>query len=68
MAKRWYDKEEDIIGIQLQRGAYWKSIELQDGVIMDVSKKGRILGIEIPHAKKVFSQVTKQMLQAVAKS
>ena len=51
----WYDAEEDILNIQLQEKGYWKSVELSDGVVIDVSKDGKIIAIEILHAKKVFS-------------
>lgn len=60
----WYDEEEDIFGIQVFKGAYWKSIETPEGIVIDVSKDGKILGIEIPKAKKVFSGETKKVLQA----
>lgn len=61
--EKWYDKDEDIIGINLFKGDYWKSIELSNGVVIDVSKDGLILGIEIANAKKVFSGKTKKVLQ-----
>ncbi len=60
----WYDREEDILGIQLSRGAYWKSVELSNGIVFDISKTGKILGIEVPNAKRVFSGKTKKVLQA----
>ena len=59
----WYDKEEDIMGIQLFDGKYWKSIELSNGIIIDISEEGKIMGIEIANAKKVFSGETKKVLQ-----
>ncbi|HZX34685.1 MAG TPA: DUF2283 domain-containing protein [archaeon] len=59
----WYDEEEDIIGIQVFEGDYWKSVELPNGVVIDVSKEGKILGIEISNAKKVFSGETRKVLQ-----
>jgi uncharacterized protein YuzE len=59
----WYDKEEDIIGIQLFKGEYWKSIELPNGKVIDISKNGKIVGLEIANAKKIFSGETKQVLQ-----
>lgn len=59
----WYDKEEDILGIQLYTGDYWKSVELPSGIVIDVSKTGKILGIEISNAKRVFSGKTKKVLE-----
>ena len=37
-----YDKEEDILNIQIQDKEYWKSIELPNGIVIDVSKDGSI--------------------------
>ncbi len=55
MEKTWYDKEEDVLNIELHSGNYWKSIELPNGINIDVSKDGSITGIEILKASKVFS-------------
>lgn len=62
--QKWYDKEEDILGIQLFEGNYWKSIELPNGIVLDISKDGKILGMEIANAKKIFSGETKKVIQA----
>lgn len=61
----WYDEDEDILTIQIFRGDYWKSIELPNGLIIDISRDGKIISIEIPNAKKVFSGETKKVLQTV---
>lgn len=66
--KKWYDKEEDIIGLQLANGEYWKSIELPNGVVIDISKDGQIIGIEIHNAKQVFSGEARKVLQAAITS
>ena len=58
----WYDKEEDILNIQLKEG-YWKSIELPNGVIIDIAKDGTISGIEIMKASKIFSGDVKKVIQ-----
>lgn len=51
--EKWYDEEEDILNIQLNKNEYWKSI---DGLtIIDIDKKGNIKGIEILKASKIFS-------------
>ncbi|MFH1649538.1 MAG: DUF2283 domain-containing protein [Candidatus Woesearchaeota archaeon] len=59
----WYDKEEDILNIQLHDKEYWKSIELKD-ITIDISKDGTITGIEILHASHVFSGETKKVLES----
>ncbi len=50
----WYDKEEDILNIEIRMGKYWKSIELDNGIVIDIDKSGKILGMEILEASKVF--------------
>ncbi|MEK6936280.1 MAG: DUF2283 domain-containing protein [Nanoarchaeota archaeon] len=50
-----YDKEEDILNIEFSSGDYWKSIELPNGIIIDLNKNGKIKGIEILKASKIFS-------------
>lgn len=59
----WYDKEEDILNIQLKEG-YWKSIELPNGVVIDIAEDGTISGIEILRASKVFSGDVRKVIQS----
>ncbi len=60
----WYDEQEDIFGININaKKKYWKSIELKNGVIIDISKNGQIIGFEIPNAKKIFSGKAEKILQ-----
>ena len=40
--ENWYDKDEDIFNIQLKKEGYWKSVELPNGVIIDIAKDGSI--------------------------
>ena len=63
METTWYDKEEDVLNIELKKGKYWKSIELPNGIIIDVAKDGAILGIEILKASKVFSGDIKKVIE-----
>lgn len=58
----WYDKEEDILNIQLDQKGYWKSIELPNGVVIDISKSGSVIGIEILRASKIFSGDVKKVI------
>jgi len=62
--ENWYDEEEDILNIQLKGEGYWKSIELPNGVVIDVAKDGSIIGIEILRASKVFSGDVKKVIEA----
>ncbi|MBW3019393.1 DUF2283 domain-containing protein [Candidatus Woesearchaeota archaeon] len=63
MEKTWYDKKEDILNIELAKGDYWKSVELPNGVVIDIAKDGSITGIEIPQASKVFSGDIKKVIE-----
>lgn len=58
----WYDKEEDILNIQL-KNSYWKSIELPSGVVIDIAADGTIAGIEILGASKVFSGDVRKVIE-----
>ena len=61
----WYDKEEDILNIEINSGEYWKSIELPNGVVIDLDKNGKIKAIEILKASKVFSGDAKKVIEVV---
>ena len=63
-----YDDEEDILSIQLSNEAYWKSIELPNGVVFDVAKDGKITAIEILRASKVFSGDVKKVIELAKQS
>jgi len=58
-----YDKEEDILNVQLQEKGYWKSVELPNGIIIDITKEGKIMAIEILRASKVFSGDAKRVIE-----
>ena len=55
MKEMWYDKEEDILNVEVKKGEYWKSIELPNGIVIDVGRDGSIVAIEIARASQVFS-------------
>ena len=63
MEEVWYDKEEDILNIELQKKDYWKTVELPSGINIDIAKDGTITGIEILKASKVFSGDVKKVIQ-----
>lgn len=58
----WYDRDEDVLNIQLKEG-YWKSIERPNGIIIDVAKDGTITAIEILRASKVFSGDVRKVIE-----
>ncbi len=61
--EQWYDEDEDILNLELNNGEYWKSIELPNGIVIDVDKQGKILAIEIMGAKKIFSGDVESVLK-----
>ena len=61
----WYNKEEDILNIELINSDYWKSIELPNGVIIDIDKDGKIKGIEILRASKIFTGDVKKVIESI---
>lgn len=62
MKQIWYDQEEDILNIELKKGRYWKSIELDNGIVIDVAEDGSITGIEILKASNVFRGSNKKVI------
>ena len=63
MEETSYDKEEDILNIELQKKEYWKTVELSNGINIDIAKDGSITGIEILRASKVFSGDIKKVIE-----
>ena len=66
MSELWYDADEDIIGVQVRRKKYWKSIEAAPNVVVDISKTGEITGFEVLKAKKSFRSNEMQLLISAA--
>lgn len=62
--KSWYDKEEDILNIRLANKDYWRSVELPNGILIDVAKDGTIVNIEIWKASKIFSGDVKKVIES----
>lgn len=50
-----YDKDVDAMYIYAEEGNYDVSEEIGDGVVIDISKEGRVIGIEILDASEKFS-------------
>ena len=47
-----YDQETDSMDIEFQKGKYEVSKEIAEGIIIDYTKDGRIISIEILNASK----------------
>ena len=50
----WYDEEADVLNIEINDKEYWKSVELPNGVVIDIAKDGSMTSIEILNASKLF--------------
>lgn len=61
--EKWYDKEEDILNVQLRDQKCWKTIELPNGVILDIAKDGSIVALEILNASKIFLGEFKKVIE-----
>ena len=59
----WYDKEADVLNVELNDKEYWKSIELPNGVDIDVAKDGSMTSIEILNASKLFYGDTRKVIE-----
>lgn len=49
-----YDKQTDILSIDLARGRYEISKKITDRIIVDVTNQGKVLGIEILDASETI--------------
>ncbi|MBU2503735.1 MAG: DUF2283 domain-containing protein [Nanoarchaeota archaeon] len=58
-----YDKEADVLNIDLENKKYWKSIELPNGMVVDIAEDGSIISIEILWASKFFSGDAKRVIE-----
>jgi len=47
-----YDKQADAIYLQFQEGKFSRNKEVDEGIILDIGKGNKILGIEILDASK----------------
>ena len=50
----WFDEEADVLNIEINDKEYWKSLELPNGVVIDMADDGSITSIEILNASKLF--------------
>jgi uncharacterized protein YuzE len=56
--KLHYDQETDSLYIDLNSRPSSDSREIQEGVVIDVDSKGKIVGIDIQHASEVLDLAT----------
>lgn len=63
-----YDKEFDILAASFTNEKSWKSIELPNGIILDISKNGKITGLEIWKASKLLKGKLNDLIPSANKS
>lgn len=63
-----YDKSTDSVYITLKKGAYSHSKKVTDGLMVDVTKTGQVMGIEILAAKNAISHFDPIKLNPFIKS
>ena len=56
--KLHYDQETDSLYIDLNSRPSADSREIQEGVVIDVDAKGKIVGIDIQHASELLDLAT----------
>ncbi len=56
--KLHYDREGDSLYIDLNARPSVDSREVQEGVVIDLDDKGRIVGIDIQHASQILDLAT----------
>jgi len=66
MKETWYDKEADVLNIELNEEEYWKSLELPNGIIVDISKEGNITSIEVLNASSLFSGDARKVIESAS--
>lgn len=58
-----YDKASDAFYIRFEEQPYAESDEVQEGVIFDYDKKGKLIGIEILDASRKLSNSFRLLLR-----
>ncbi len=60
-----YDKKEDVLNVQVKDLKYWKSIELPNGIVVDIAQDGTIIAFEILKASKLFASDAGKILKTI---
>ncbi len=47
-----YDTKADALYIRLKDGEFGSNMEIEEGIVLDLDKEGRLLGLEILDASK----------------
>ena len=57
-----YDRESDVFYIGM-RGVEEECVEVSPGINVELNENGKVIGIEILNASKVFQPMVKSMMQ-----
>lgn len=49
-----YDQEVDALYIRIQEKTVFRTLELKEGINLDMDEEGRIIGLEILDAKELY--------------
>ena len=49
--------------LKRKKADYWKSVEMPNGVTLDIAKDGSIMAVEIMNASKVFSGSSRKVIE-----
>ena len=60
----WYDKEVDVLNVEINDKEYWKSIELPNGMVVDIAKDGSMISFEILNASKLFRGDAQKIIES----
>lgn len=58
-----YDKKVDAMYIKLRTGRYDHTKKVTDDILVDISKKGEVLGLEILDASKNVGKVRREKVE-----
>ncbi|OGE05346.1 hypothetical protein A3I53_03495 [Candidatus Curtissbacteria bacterium RIFCSPLOWO2_02_FULL_40_13b] len=62
-----YDPKVDAMYIRFRNGRYDHTKKITDEILVDVTKKGEVLGLEILDAKKQFGQIKPEKIEFASK-
>ena len=58
-----YDPNSDVLYIVTRPGSEEEFVEIAPGIHVELDGKGKVIGIEVLHASKVFKSVAKPLSQ-----
>lgn len=62
-----YDPKVDAMYIRFKRGKYDHTKKVTDEILVDITKTGAVLGLEILDAKKQFGKIKSQKIEFSSK-